>query len=59
MLRTAFDWLIENRAGTAEIWLASDGQRSNWLPEDPRWKNVIAQFGRPFPESPRAAAGHE
>ncbi len=45
MLRTAFDWLIENRAGTAEIWLASDGQRSNWLPEDPRWKNVIAQLG--------------
>lgn len=44
MLRTAFDWLIENRAGTAEIWLASDGQRSNWLPEDPRWKSVIAQL---------------
>jgi hypothetical protein len=45
MMRTAFDWLIDNRAGTAEIWLASDGQRSNWLPEDPRWKNVIAQLG--------------
>ena len=41
----AFDWLIDNRAGTAEIWIASDGQRSNWLPEDPRWKNVIAQLG--------------
>ena len=45
LLRAAFDWLIENRAGTAEIWLASDGQRSNWLPDDPRWKNVIAQLG--------------
>ncbi len=45
LLRTAFDWLIENRAGTAEIWLASDGQRSNWLPEDPRWKDVIARLG--------------
>jgi hypothetical protein len=45
MLRAAFDWLIDNRAGTAEIWLASDGQRSNWQPEDPRWKNVIAQLG--------------
>jgi len=44
MLRAAFDWLVENRAGTAEIWVASDGQRSNWLPEDPRWKNVIAQL---------------
>src|SRR5271170_7218070 len=45
LLRAAFDWLIENRAGTAEIWLASDGQSSNWLPEDPRWKDVIAQLG--------------
>ncbi len=44
MVRTAFDWLIENRAGTAEIWLASDGQRDNWLPDDPRWKSVIAQL---------------
>ena len=45
MLRAAFDWLVENRAGTAEIWIASDGQRSNWRPDDPRWKSVIAQLG--------------
>jgi hypothetical protein len=44
LLRAAFDWLVDNRAGTAEIWIASDGQRSNWLPDDPRWKNVIAQL---------------
>jgi hypothetical protein len=44
MLRAAFDWLIENRSGPAEIWLASDGQRSNWLPEDGRWKSVVAQL---------------
>jgi hypothetical protein len=44
MLRAAFDWLIDNRAGTAEIWIASDNQRSNWVPEDPRWKSVIAQL---------------
>jgi hypothetical protein len=45
MLRAAFDWLVENRAGTAEIWIASDAQRSNWRPEDPRWKSVVAQLG--------------
>lgn len=45
MLRSAFDWLVENKAGAAEIWVASDGQRSNWLPEDERWKSVIAQLG--------------
>jgi hypothetical protein len=44
MLRAAFDWLIENRAGTAEIWIASDNQRSNWMPEDARWSSVIAQL---------------
>jgi hypothetical protein len=44
MLRAAFDWLIENRAGTAEIWIASDNQRSNWMPEDARWNSVIAQL---------------
>jgi len=45
MLRAAFNWLIENRAGSAEIWIASDAQRSNWHPEDPRWKDVISQLG--------------
>ena len=45
LLRAAFDWLVENRAGTAEIWIASDAQRSNWRPDDARWKNVIAQLG--------------
>ncbi|HEY3854242.1 MAG TPA: BatA domain-containing protein [Verrucomicrobiae bacterium] len=44
MLRAAFDWLIDNRAGTAEIWIASDNQRSNWMPEDARWQSVIAQL---------------
>ncbi|MBI4659752.1 MAG: BatA domain-containing protein [Verrucomicrobia bacterium] len=38
LFQSAINWLIENRAGTAEIWVASDLQRSNWQPEDPRWK---------------------
>jgi hypothetical protein len=44
MLHVAFNWLIENRSGAAEIWIASDGQRSNWQPQDSRWKSVIAQL---------------
>jgi hypothetical protein len=44
MLRAAFDWLVDNHAGTAEIWIASDDQRSNWRPDDARWKSVIAQL---------------
>ena len=45
MLRAAFNWLVENHAGSAEIWIASDAQRSNWHPEDPRWKDLAGQIG--------------
>lgn len=44
LLNTALNWLVDNKGGTAEIWIASDLQRSNWHPEDPRWKNVITEF---------------
>ena len=44
MLQTALDWLIENQAGTAEIWIASDLQASNWQPDDPRWETIITAF---------------
>ena len=44
MLQTALDWLIENEAGTAEIWIASDLQASNWLPDDPRWETIVTAF---------------
>ncbi|MDA1274056.1 MAG: BatA domain-containing protein [Verrucomicrobia bacterium] len=44
MFQTALDWLIENRAGTAELWIASDLQRSNWNPTDSRWNTVVTQF---------------
>src|SRR5438874_280129 len=44
MMQSAVQWLIENHAGTAEIWIASDMQRSNWLPDDFRWKSVVSQL---------------
>jgi hypothetical protein len=44
MLQTSLDWLIENQAGTAEIWIASDLQASNWQPDDPRWETLITAF---------------
>ena len=44
MLQTALDWLIENKAGTAEIWIASDLQASNWQPDDPRWENLVTAY---------------
>lgn len=46
LLQLAHNWLVENRAGAAELWLASDLQRSNWLPDDERWKAVTAALGK-------------
>src|SRR5262249_39840088 len=44
MLQSALKWLVDTRSGAAEIWIASDLQESNWLPEDGRWKSGVDQF---------------
>ncbi len=44
MLQAALSWLVANKAGTAEIWVASDLQQSNWKPEDERWKTLMAAW---------------
>jgi hypothetical protein len=44
LFQAALNWVIENRAGTAEFWVASDLQRSNWKPEDSRWTALLAQM---------------
>jgi hypothetical protein len=44
MLAAALTWIVENRAGSTELWLASDLQRSNWQPDDPRWASLVTQF---------------
>ena len=37
MMQAALDWLSLNRPGSVEIWIASDGQRSNWRPGSDVW----------------------
>ena len=44
LLQIAHKWLVDNSAGTTEIWIASDLQQSNWQPEDDRWEQLGAQF---------------
>lgn len=44
MLQAAVKWIIDNRAGTAEIWIASDLQRSNWRPDDLRWQELMSDI---------------
>ncbi len=52
MLQTALKWLVDTRSGAAEIWIASDLQDSNWMPEDGRWKSLLDQF-RALPQKVR------
>jgi len=40
----AATWLAHNRAGLAEVWIASDLQRSNWQPSSPRWRAAAARI---------------
>ena len=44
MLQSALDWLVDNQAGIAEIWIASDLQATNWLPDDSRWEALMESF---------------
>ena len=44
MLRTALDYLLKNKPGGAEIWLASDLQASNWRPDASEWKDITARL---------------
>lgn len=37
LLDAAVDYLVANRCGRSELWLATDAQASDWLPNDPRW----------------------
>ncbi|MDX1951712.1 MAG: BatA domain-containing protein [Verrucomicrobiota bacterium] len=40
LVQAGAKWLSDNRAATAELWIASDLQGSNWQPADPRWSSV-------------------
>jgi hypothetical protein len=44
MLRSALDYMIDNRTGRTEIWMASDFQSSNWRPGSREWQNISAQM---------------
>jgi len=44
LFQAALTWLEENQTGTAELWIASDLQRTNWKPDDERWLPLQAQL---------------
>ena len=52
MLRAALDYLIKNKPGSAELWVASDLQASNWRPDSAEWEDISARFAG-LPQSVR------
>ena len=44
LMQRALQWLIDNQAGTTEVWIASDLQISDWQPSDDRWESLMKQF---------------
>jgi hypothetical protein len=44
MFRAALDYLAKNKPGSAELWVASDLQASNWRPESAEWQDIAARF---------------
>src|SRR4051812_4409677 len=44
MFRAALEYLVKNKPGSAELWIASDLQASNWRPESPDWPDISARF---------------
>jgi hypothetical protein len=43
-IQTVLDWLAHSKPGNAEIWIASDLQRTSWRPDSDRWTSVAAQL---------------
>src|SRR5687767_13729023 len=44
MLRAALDYLVKNKPGSAELWIASDLQAENWRPASAEWQDIAARF---------------
>ena len=44
MFQAALDYLIRNKTGRTELWVASDLQASNWLPQRREWPQLGAQL---------------
>ena len=44
MFRTALAYLVKNKPGSAEIWLASDLQTSNWRDVSTEWQDIAARL---------------
>lgn len=45
LFRAAAEWLLKNQPGRADIWVVSDLQGSNWMPDSREWPGLAARLG--------------
>ncbi len=46
MLQAAYDHIRDNAAGTAEVWICSDGRTNDWALEDGGWAGLRDAFAK-------------
>jgi hypothetical protein len=44
MVRAALDYILVNKPGSVELWIASDLQSSNWRADSPEWQDIGARL---------------
>ncbi|MBP7275677.1 MAG: BatA domain-containing protein [Kiritimatiellae bacterium] len=49
LFETAMDWIERHRPGRVEIWVASDGQWSNWRPDGRAWADLARRMAEVRP----------
>ncbi len=44
LFRAAAEWLLKNQPGRADLWVVSDLQGSNWMPDSREWPGLAARL---------------
>lgn len=44
MFRSALDYIVRNRTGRTELWVASDMRENDWRPDSPEWNRLGTQL---------------
>ncbi|MFN9370057.1 MAG: BatA domain-containing protein [Planctomycetia bacterium] len=46
LMQAAYDFMVENKAGTTEVWICSDQRQNDWSPENGVWGGLRDAFAK-------------
>jgi hypothetical protein len=46
LMQSVYDYVVENRAGTTEVWICSDQRQNDWSPENGVWGGLRDAFAK-------------